>query len=92
MLIFLKGSKEAKMTRKQKEPEQYSYFQSVWDIRSRHMITGFPLQYVFHACVLLPTPLLSSSMQNWHANFHTQMVVSEELRMAQGFLSEFGVK
>lgn len=47
LLIFLKGSKEAKMTLKLKEPEQYSYFQSVWDIRSRHMITGLPLQYVF---------------------------------------------
>ena len=47
LLIFLKGSKKAKTALQQKEPEEYSYFQTVWDIRSYHLGSGLPSQYVF---------------------------------------------
>ena len=47
LLIFLKGSKNAKLTLAQQKPELYSYFQRVWDVRSRHMVAGLPAQYVF---------------------------------------------
>jgi len=40
LLTFLKGSNKAKLTLKQEEPEQFAYFQKIWDIRSRHMIVN----------------------------------------------------
>ena len=47
LLIFLKGSRKAKAALKQKEPEQYAFFQSVWDVRTRHMVPNLPSQYIF---------------------------------------------
>ena len=47
LLTFLKGSSKAKVGLKQKEPEQYAYFQKVWDLRSRHMVSELPIQYVY---------------------------------------------
>ena len=64
LLIFIKGSKKSKRTLLQKEPEQYAYFQTVWDICSRHMVPGLPSQ----------ASVLSPCMQDWQTNFHTYMV------------------
>jgi len=55
LLTFLKGSNKAKLQLKQKEPEQYAYFQKVWDLRSPHMVSDLPIQYAFmltccHCC------------------------------------------
>ena len=43
LLIFL----EVTESQKSAEPEQYAYFQTVWDIRSCHMVPGLPSQYVY---------------------------------------------
>ena len=45
LLIFLKGSRKAKAALKQKELE-YGCFQSVWNVRTRHMIPNLPSQYI----------------------------------------------
>lgn len=47
LLIFLKGTKKAKRTLNLNNPEKYSYFQQIWDIRGRHMVSGLPSHYVF---------------------------------------------
>ena len=47
LLTFLKGSNKAKLALKQREPEQYAFFQKVWDLRSRHMVSELPIQYAF---------------------------------------------
>ena len=46
-LIFLKGSKKMTSTLKETKPNDYSYFEKIWDLRNRHMVTGLPEQYVF---------------------------------------------
>ena len=45
--IFLKGSKKKKQALQKEDPEVYELFQTVWDVRSRHMIPGLPRQYVY---------------------------------------------
>ena len=52
LLTFLKGSKRAKGNLKTDNPQQYSYFELVWNVRQRHMVTNLPSQYAFalHAC------------------------------------------
>ena len=52
LLVFIKGSKKSKRTLLQKEPEQYAYFQTVWNILSRHMISGLPSQYISCMCAV----------------------------------------
>ena len=47
LLTFLKGSKIAKESLRKKEPRLYAQFQSVWDVRHRHMVKGLPSQYIF---------------------------------------------
>ena len=47
LLTFLKGSKLSKESLKQKNPQLYAKFESVWDIRRRHMVHGLPSQYIF---------------------------------------------
>ena len=47
LLTFLKGSKSAKESLRQKSPTLYAHFQSVWTVRNKHMIKGLPSQYVF---------------------------------------------
>ena len=42
--IFLKGSKKKK---EQLKPAIYSYFQRIWDVKQRHMVTDLPPQYLF---------------------------------------------
>ena len=47
LLIFLKGTKEAKRRLKCEDPVLYATFDMVWDVRNRHMIRGLPKQYLF---------------------------------------------
>ena len=47
MQIFLKGSKKKKSQLKQEKPAIFSYFQRIWNVRQRHMVTGLPSQYLF---------------------------------------------
>jgi hypothetical protein len=44
--VFLKGSKKKEVL-KREDPEVYKLFETVWDIRTRHMIPGLPRQYVY---------------------------------------------
>ena len=52
-LIFLKGSKKMKSTLKKTKPNDYSYFEKIWDLRNRHMVKGLPEQYVFFSTYLV---------------------------------------
>ena len=45
LLIFLKGSKKEEL--RKKEPQLYTYFTTVWDVRQRHEVPGLPPQYVY---------------------------------------------
>lgn len=47
LLVFLKGSKSSKESLKQSSPQLYAKFESVWDVRRRHMVHGLPSQYIF---------------------------------------------
>ena len=47
LLTFLKGSKMAKESLHQEKPMLYARFQTVWNIRHRHMVKGLPSQYIF---------------------------------------------
>ena len=51
LATFLKGSNRAKMQMKSKKPDLYSQFETVWELRNRHMVKNLPSQYLFH---LLP--------------------------------------
>ena len=51
LLTFLRGTKKERKALK-REAILYSYFEEVWDVRSRHMVKNLPEQYVlcsFHA-------------------------------------------
>ena len=48
LLVFLKGSKKAKQTLMVDSPDLYAYFQSVWEVRNSHMVSGLPSQYIFY--------------------------------------------
>ena len=56
--IFLKGSKQSKIKLKQQLPQLYTEFESVWEIRSRHVVKGLPQQYIFYllACFDIECP------------------------------------
>ena len=41
-LTFLKGSKTAKDTLRQEKPKLYARFQSVWNVRQKHIVKGLP--------------------------------------------------
>ena len=47
LLIFLKGSKKAKATLWRNDRELYTHFEFVWNIRTRHLVSSLPSQYVF---------------------------------------------
>ena len=49
LLTFLKGSKTARESLYQEKPMLYMYarFQTVWNIRHRHMVKELPSQYIF---------------------------------------------
>ena len=38
LLIFLKGSKKMKSTLKETKPNDYSYFETIWDLRNQHLV------------------------------------------------------
>lgn len=45
--IFLKGSQKIKYELQDEFPDLYAWFESVWGVRNRHMVTGLPSQYIF---------------------------------------------
>ena len=45
--VFLKGSKVEKQQLKSTHPDLYDKFQMIWKIRSKHMVSKYPAQYVF---------------------------------------------
>ena len=48
LLTFLKGSKAAKNELQVKQPFMYNYFQSIWKLRTNHMVTSdIPVKYAF---------------------------------------------
>lgn len=47
LLVYLKGSKKKKNDLKSAEPELYSYFEQVTDIRKRHEVRNLPSQYIY---------------------------------------------
>ena len=47
LLTFLKGSKMAKESLHWEKPTMYARFQSVWNVRNKHMVKGLPSQYIF---------------------------------------------
>ncbi len=48
--VFLKGSKKKKLELQTQHPELFKLFSTVWNVRERHMIKGYPTQYVFYLC------------------------------------------
>ena len=36
-----------KSTLKETKPNDYSYFEKIWDLRNRHMVKGLPERYIF---------------------------------------------
>lgn len=47
LLVFLRGNKCDKVELKKKKPEMYRYFESIWNLRERHMVKNLPSEYVF---------------------------------------------
>lgn len=47
LLIYLRGSKSTKAELKKKEPNQYHYFELVWNLRKRYIVPNLPINYVF---------------------------------------------
>ena len=47
LLVYLRGTKAAKAELKKKEPNQYHYFEQVWNLRNQHMVPNLPSGYVF---------------------------------------------
>ena len=47
LLVYLRGSKSAKAALKKKEPNQYHYFEQVWNLRNQHIVPNLPINYVF---------------------------------------------
>lgn len=46
--VFLKGSKQKKAALKRESPTMYEHFQAVWDVRSDHLVKGYPQQYIYY--------------------------------------------
>ena len=45
--VFLKGSKKSKLGLKQSHPDVYQHLSDVWSVRQRHLVPGYPSQYVY---------------------------------------------
>ena len=45
--IFLKGSQKMKYELQDEFPDLYAWFESVWEVRNRHIVLGLPSQYIF---------------------------------------------
>ena len=53
LLTFLKGSQKAKAALRNSDPEMYQHFETVWKLRSAHVVKSqLPLKYAFilHCC------------------------------------------
>ena len=76
LLTFLKGSKTAKDTLHREKPQLYARFQSVWNVRQKHMVKGLPSQYIFMLTCCFdeecPHPVcqkgMPSEMPGWYKN------------------------
>ena len=42
LIMFLQGSKKAKIALKEKEIVQYQYFEEIWNVRNDHFFSGYP--------------------------------------------------
>ena len=51
LIAFLRGSQKKKRELKEAYPEDYDYFQKVWQVKNNHMVENLPSNYVF---LLLP--------------------------------------
>ena len=47
LITFLKGSRAAKYKLRQDHPQLYAEFESIWDVRRRHLVHELPNQYMF---------------------------------------------
>lgn len=48
VLAYVKGSREKKQELLKTDPTTYNFIKEIWDVRSRHLVTGLPpTQYVF---------------------------------------------
>lgn len=59
LLTFLRGTKKERKALKQREAILYSYFEEVWDVRSRHMVKNLPEQVCVYAHSMLSKGLPS---------------------------------
>ena len=53
LLVFLKGSKKAKEELKERKPDMFKYFESIWKLRRDHLVDSMlPQKYAFilHCC------------------------------------------
>lgn len=72
LITFLKGTKRKKEQLKKEHPTLYQHFSTIWNIRTRHMVSGLPSQYVFFIrCCLSKDcmhPLCSTltELPNWY--------------------------
>ena len=46
--IFLKGSKTKKEALQQKNPSLFEHFKKIWEVRSNHLVQGYPQQYIYY--------------------------------------------
>ena len=47
LLVYLKGSKKKREQLQRDKPDLYAYFQTVWEMKKRHEISGLPLNYLY---------------------------------------------
>ena len=67
VMTFLKGKKEEKENVKSTHPDLYQQIESIWQLRTRHMVQGLPHQYVFYLkCCSLPDCLHPVCKSNVH--------------------------
>lgn len=45
--IFLKGSRAKKEALQQDNPSLFEHFKTIWEVRSNHMVQGYPQQYIY---------------------------------------------
>ena len=45
--IFLKGSKAKKAALRQENPSLFEHFKTIWEVRSHHLVEGYPQQYIY---------------------------------------------
>ena len=72
--IFLKGSKAKKVALRQENPSLFEHFKTIWEVRSNHMVQGYPQQYIYFllACFKPECPhtlcqkLVGSSRNDFH--------------------------